>query len=56
MVDPSSEVGNINELGTSHSANQAIKNNEIRDFPGGPVVKTPHLQCRGPGSDPWLGN
>ena len=27
-----------------------------RDFPGGPVVKTPHSQCRGPGFDPWSGN
>ena len=26
------------------------------DFPGGPVVKTPHSQCRGLGFDPWSGN
>ena len=26
------------------------------DFPGGPVVKTPHSQCRGRGFDPWSGN
>ena len=26
-----------------------------RDFPGGPVVKTPCSQCRGPGFDPWSG-
>ena len=26
------------------------------DFPGGPTVKTPSSQCRGPGLDPWLGN
>ena len=25
-------------------------------FPGGPVVKTLHSQCRGPGFDPWSGN
>ena len=24
----------------------------LRDFPGGPVVKTPRSQCRGPGFDP----
>ena len=24
------------------------------DFPGGPVVKTPHLQCKEPGLDPWV--
>ena len=27
-----------------------------RGFPGGPVGKTPHSQCRGPGFDPRLGN
>ena len=27
-----------------------------RDFPGGPVVKTPRFQCRGRGFDPWSGN
>ena len=26
------------------------------DFLGGPVVKTPHFQCRGCGFDPWLEN
>ena len=25
-------------------------------FPGGPVGKTPHSQCRGPGFNPWSGN
>ena len=28
----------------------------VRDFPGGPVGKTPHSQCRGPEFDPWSGN
>ena len=28
----------------------------IWDLPGGPLVKTPHVQCRGQGFDPWLGN
>ena len=28
----------------------------VRDFPGGPVVKTLHFYCRGCGFDPWLGN
>ena len=27
-----------------------------RNFPGGPVAKTPHSQCRGSGFDPWSGN
>ena len=25
------------------------------DFPGGPVAKSPHFQCRGPGFNPWSG-
>ena len=28
----------------------------FREFPGGPVAKTPHSYCRRPGFDPWLGN
>ena len=27
-----------------------------RNFPSGPVDKTPSSQCRGLGFDPWLGN
>ena len=27
-----------------------------RDFPDGPVAKTPCSQCRGPGFNPWSGN
>ena len=23
---------------------------------GGPMIKTPHSQCRGPGFNPWSGN
>ena len=26
------------------------------DFPGSPVVKMPHFQCRGPRFNPWSGN
>ena len=29
---------------------------DLRDFPGGPVVKTPGFHCRGHGFDPCLGN
>ena len=28
----------------------------VRDFPGGPVVKTPHFHCRGCRFHPWSGN
>ena len=27
-----------------------------RDFPGGPVAKTPGSQCKGPGLDLWSGS
>ena len=33
-----------------------ISKNGLRDFPGGPVGKTPCSQCRGPGFNPWLEN
>ena len=33
-----------------------IKKNTHGDFPDGPVPKTPHSQCWGPGFDPWSGN
>ena len=32
-----------------------IKNRHEWDFHGGPVVKIPHLHCRGWGLDPWSG-
>ena len=28
---------------------------QLRDFSGGPVVKTLHFHCRGCGFDPWSG-
>ena len=33
-----------------------FKGAETRDLPCGPVVKTPHSQCRGLGFNPWSGN
>ena len=33
-----------------------IKRERLWDCPGGPVAKTLHSQCRGPGFDPWSGN
>ena len=35
---------------------QSVKNCSLGNFPGGPMAKTPHSQCRGPGFDPWSGN
>ena len=31
-------------------------NADLKDFPGGPVAKTLHSQCRGTGLDPWSRN
>ena len=35
---------------------QLILRKRAWDFPGGPVVKTPHSQCRGLRFNPWFGN
>ena len=32
-----------------------IKSSHRRDFPGGPVVRTPRFHCRGSGFNPWSG-
>ena len=34
----------------------ALKKKETREFPGGPVVRTPCSHCRGPRFNSWLGN
>ena len=34
----------------------ALQKTPLGDFPGGPVVKTPHFHCTGRGFDPWPGN
>ena len=33
-----------------------IQKHMKRDFPGGPVIKTLHFQCRGGRFNPWSGN
>ena len=40
----------------SHFKRESYSKTPDRDFPGGPVVKTPCFQCRGRGFDPWSGN
>ena len=35
---------------------QRYLNKDIRDFPGGPVAKTPVSQYREPRFDPWSGS
>ena len=34
----------------------AANDGVLREFPGGPVVRTLCFQCRGHRFDPWLGN
>ena len=47
-----------NELTIVKCQGQCLAYNKqsVRDFPGGPGVKTPCCQCRGHGFDPWWGN
>ena len=33
-----------------------VQKRKVRNFPGGPMAKTPCSQCGGPGFDPWSGN
>ena len=35
--------------------NKLKKKAKRREFPGGPVVRTPHFHCRGPGLNPLVG-
>ena len=46
-------VGNPN---VAHSYTKLQKVQEYGEFPGGPVVRTPHFHCRGPQFNPWSGN
>ena len=42
--------------GVSEDLTFEVKRNSLRNFPGGPVVKTPCFHCRGQGFDPWSGD
>ena len=39
-----------------HSIHSFIHSTNLRDFPGGPVVKTPCFHCKGHRFDPWSWN
>ena len=39
--------------GGEYCMHEADLFNNTKDFPGGPVAKSPGSQCRGPGFDPW---
>ena len=40
----------------SLSCGARVKDSELWDFPGGPVVRTPHCHCRAYQFDSWSGN
>ena len=40
----------------SHPNRRQAINTKVRDVPGGPVVKTLLVQCKGCGFDPWSGD
>ena len=57
MDNPEEKNGQISDLGPLESQfHIALKLVFYGDSPGSPVAKTPHLQCGGPGFDPWPGN
>jgi len=40
----------------SNNNNKSKKENKMEGFPGDPMVKTPHFQCRGHRLASWSGN
>ena len=48
------------QLSSSHQQNLWLnlvkRNDNVGDFPGSPVVKTPCFHCRGHGFNPWSRN
>ena len=52
------EARHLDDLGRSSQEGVYKKKKEgiSRDFPGGPMAKTPRSQGRRPGFDPWSGN
>ena len=48
--------GTLKSLHQYHSSKASWRKAKLWDFPGNPVVKTPHLHCRGPRFNPWSGN
>ena len=42
-------------MGPGRTQLKSGKNNNIREFPGGPVVRTQHFHCQGQGSIPGWG-
>ena len=45
-----------NECGECRQTMGLVLNKPLREFPGGPVVRTLHFHCWGPGFDHWSGN
>ena len=50
------DKGLISKIDTWLTQLNIRKANNLGNFPGGPVAKTPCFQCRGSGFDPWSEN
>ena len=50
------QVSDLEDRSLEITATEQNKEKRIRDSLGGPVVKTPCSQCRGPRFNPWSGN
>ena len=51
-----SELGRLGKASLRLSwLQETLRQKLTRDFPGGPVVRTPHFHSKAPRFDPWLG-
>ena len=55
MIDTPDRSGNFEEK-NKIIPEKISEINTVRDFPGGPVAKSPPSQYRGPGFNPWSEN
>ena len=53
---PHTQDTRVGQSKDNHGTHYCLKRRDIRDFPGGPLVKTLHFQCRRGSFDPWSGN
>ena len=55
-VSVASSVQRVYSQGMPLAHGQVVRIKWIREFPGGPMIRTQHPHCLRPGFDPWLGN
>ena len=56
QLQRSLSLGQGQSLNISEPPLPCVKNGDVRDFSGGPVVQTLSLQCRRHRFNPWSGN